>query len=62
MDKRKKFVERAGTAQLCEREDGIPRRIRAVGITADVVNGNGRRYANKLINIRVINFLIDRKK
>jgi len=43
----RRFVERVegGGVELLEaQEDGGPRRVRAVGITADVVNGNGRRY------------------
>ena len=53
MDKRKKFIERAGAAQLVEGEAGIPRRLRAVGITADVVNGNGRRYPSAVLEAAV---------
>ena len=53
MDKRKKFIERAGVAQLLESEAGVPRRIRAVGITANVVNGNGRRYPTHVLDAAV---------
>ena len=53
MDKRKRFVERAGAAQLVESEAGVPRRLRAVGITANVVNGNGRRYPSAVLEAAV---------
>ena len=40
----RRLVEQLGGVRLLEAEDGKPRKIRAIGITADVVNGNGRRY------------------
>ncbi len=41
----KRLVEQFGGVRLMEAEgEGKPRKIRAIGITADVVNGNGRRY------------------
>lgn len=50
---RKRFVERvAQRVELLEGEDGGeggPRRIRAVGITADVINANGRRYPRAVL-------------
>lgn len=43
---RKKFVERidGGGVTLTEAQGDGPRHLKAVGITAGVVNGNGRRY------------------
>jgi hypothetical protein len=44
-NKQQRLVERLDErVHLAESEDGQPRRIKAVGITADVINGNGRRY------------------
>jgi hypothetical protein len=44
--KGKRLEERisGGVSLLEAQETGGPRRIKAIGITADVVNGNGRRY------------------
>lgn len=52
---RRRFVERVeGGVELLEvSEDGGPRRVRAVGITADVVNGNGRRYPAAVLRAAV---------
>lgn len=53
---RRRFVERVegGGMELLEAsEDGGPRRMRAVGITADVVNGNGRRYPAAVLRAAV---------
>jgi hypothetical protein len=52
---RRRFVERVeGGVELLEAaEDGGPRRVRAVGITADVVNGNGRRYPAAVLRAAV---------
>lgn len=52
----KRFVERVcdGRVTLLEATgDGGLRRIRAVGITADVVNGNGRRYPAAVLRAAV---------
>jgi hypothetical protein len=40
----KRFVESCGRVQICESDGDGPRRIKAVGITADVENGNRRVY------------------
>jgi hypothetical protein len=52
--KGKRFVEQSGAVTLLTEsaEDGR-RRIRAVGITADVVNGNGRRYPAAVLRAAV---------
>ncbi len=44
----------AGAAQLLETQDGQPRRIKAIGITADVINGNGRRYPAAVLERAVL--------
>jgi hypothetical protein len=49
-----RFVERLGAGiELLEAEAGKPRRLKAVGITADVVNGNGRRYPAHVLRAAV---------
>jgi len=52
--KPRRFVERTGEVKMLEAlEEGGPRRIKAVGITADVVNGNGRRYPATVLSAAV---------
>lgn len=53
--KGKKFEERIqAKVALQEREEGQPRRIRIEGaMTADVVNGNGRRYSGPVLEAAV---------
>ncbi len=54
--KGKRIVESCGRLELVEgQEDGKPRRIRGIGITADVVNANGRRYPAALLRAAVEN-------
>lgn len=51
---RLRFTERAGQVMLLEAaEEGKPRKVKAVGITADVVNGNGRRYPAAVLQAAV---------
>lgn len=47
----KRFVERIDQRlELLERDDGTgPHRVRAVGLTVDVVNGNNRRYPRQVV-------------
>jgi len=52
----KRFDERitaCGVVTLLEAEEGKPRRIKAVGVTADVVNGNSRRYPADVLRAAV---------
>ena len=50
----RRLVEQLGGVRLMEAEgDGKPRKIRAIGITADVVNGNGRRYPANVLQAAV---------
>lgn len=53
--KGRKFEERIGArVALQEREEGQPRRIRIeAAMTADVVNGNGRRYSGPVLEAAV---------
>ncbi|KKM08402.1 hypothetical protein SY88_23725 [Clostridiales bacterium PH28_bin88] len=51
--KEKRFVESVGTVELLEAVDGQPRKIKAIGITADVVNGNGRLYPAAVLEAAV---------
>jgi len=51
--RQKRFVERVGSVELLEAEDGKPRRIKAVGLTADVVNENRRRYSASVVRAAV---------
>jgi len=48
----RRLVERSGSVALVEAEGGT-RRIEAVGITADVVNANGRRYPTAVLEAAV---------
>ncbi len=52
---RQRFVERIEESriELLEAPEGQPRRIRAIGITADVVNANGRRYPAHVLEAAV---------
>lgn len=45
--------ERAGVVQLVEGQGAGPKRIKAIGITAGVVNGNHRRYAAEVLKAAV---------
>lgn len=52
--KRERLAEsQAGWAELCEAETDKPRRIKAIGITADVVNANGRLYPADVLRAAV---------
>lgn len=56
--KPKRFTEHAagvviGLDEAKAEEPGKPRRLKAVGITADVVNGNGRRYPAAVLEAAV---------
>lgn len=51
--KEKRFVESVGTVELLEAIDGQPRKIKAIGITAGVVNGNGRLYPAAVLEAAV---------
>lgn len=51
--KKTRLVERLGTIQLLEAQAGAPRKIKAIGITADVTNGNGRRYPAPVLKAAV---------
>lgn len=54
--KGKRLVEEIGSARLLEAANASgdePRTIRAIGITADVVNGNGRRYSAQVLRTAV---------
>ncbi len=46
-------VDDCGSVRLSEAQQGKPRTIHAVGITADVVNGNGRRYSSEVLQAAV---------
>jgi hypothetical protein len=50
----RRLVETLGAASLVEAQEGQPRRIKAVGITAGVVNGNGRRYPAGVLEAAVL--------
>jgi hypothetical protein len=51
--KGKRFTESCGRLELVEAKDGQPRRIKGIGITADVVNENGRRYSAAVLRAAV---------
>jgi len=51
--KDKRFVESVGMIELLEAVEGQPRKIKAIGITADVVNGNGRLYPAAVLEAAV---------
>lgn len=42
-------IEQTLTLAESQGEQGGPRRVKAIGITADVVNGNGRRYPRRVL-------------
>ena len=48
-----KLIEEAGYVELLESDNGSPRRIKAIGITADVVNENNRRYPANVLRAAV---------
>lgn len=49
----KRLVETVGRVELAESVEGQPRKIKAIGITADVVNGNGRLYPASILRAAV---------
>lgn len=51
--KEKRFVESVGTVELLEAVEGQPRKLKAIGITAGVVNGNGRLYPAAVLEAAV---------
>lgn len=50
---RQRMVESMGHLALSEAIEGQPRRVKAVGITANVVNGNGRLYPAEVLEAAV---------
>lgn len=49
-----RLVERVhGAVSLAEAKAGEPRKIKGIGITADVVNGNGRRYPTAVLRAAI---------
>lgn len=51
--KGKRLNESCGRLELVEAVEGQPRRIKGIGITADVVNANGRRYSAAVLRAAV---------
>ena len=51
--KGKRIDESCGRLELVEAVEGQPRRIKGIGITADVVNANGRRYPAAVLRAAV---------
>lgn len=51
--KEKRFVESVGKVELLEAVEGQPRKLKAIGITAGVVNGNGRLYPAAVLEAAV---------
>jgi hypothetical protein len=52
-NKKQRLVESLGDVALLEAVEGQPRRIKAIGITADIVNGNQRRYPASVLETAV---------